>query len=433
MAGMKKRMMFAAFMALALLVSACGGAGGNGGGSGSGTQNQETSAKPGEKISLTLMITAKDNQASIEVEPLVLEHFKDKYDITSKTWEGPNAEKTIKTTIAANNPIDLAQFWPNYMATFVNADMALDLTPYLDANDGEWRKTFTEGALDVGTYNGKVYNVPFASVYPMIVANQDILDQAGVKLPDGILQWDEFMAICEQIQSKTGIWPLGLRSELASWVPRNNLLTNWPDKEQAMEFALGNVSFEDPRVVEAFEASKELYENYIYPGQGALSATTEEVYVAFKQGKVAMMAEVNVLAKDAIRQTEVENVTIGSWPVMGLPILLGGSDGYMIPANAKHPEASVEIMKFLTSPEVLQKRVDLGVPVAVKGVHSDDPNYPLYSKDAGMITSDEVINVDPRIFEIIVNKMPANYIFNGPASLDELEKIRLEALKSADK
>ncbi|MBB6732094.1 ABC transporter substrate-binding protein [Cohnella zeiphila] len=441
MAGTKKVVYAAMLVMLCLVVSACG-SGGNGknagassGGSASPSASGSTSpsqtkeaapeqTKPGEKIKMTLMITSADNPASKEIEGVVAEHFKDKYDITFKPWDGNNAEKTIKTTIAANNPIDLTQYWPTQMETFVNADMALDLTPYLDANGGEWRNSFLDRVIESGTYNGKVYALPFSAVYPMLIANQDILDKAGVKLPDGPQSWDDFMAMLGRIQEKTGVWPIGINKDWAAWVPRNNLITIWPDDARMTAFATGKTPFTDPLVVEAFEASKELYDKYVYPGKGALTTTLDQVNIAFKQGKIAIKADVNTNAAQSIKDSGLTNISIGSWPTKGLNYVLGGSDGYFIPANAKHPEASIEIMKYLTSPEILQMRVDKGSPVTIKDVKSDDPNLALYSKDAGRIEPKEIINVAPQFMDIVNGKMPANYIFNGKSSLDELEKVR---------
>lgn len=435
--ALRARLSFAALAAaLILIVSACGGGGNGGGGEAAGNTAQNAgaaggsdaeaaaAAKPAEKIKMTLMITTADNEASKEIEAMVADHFADRYEITFKPWDIGNAEKTIKTTIASNEPIDLAQYWPTQMETFVNSDMALDLTPYLDENGGEWRSSFLDKVIESGTYDGKVYAVPYSAVYPMLVANQDILDQAGVTLPEGALTWDQFMDMCAQIKDKTGVWPIGINKEWAAWVPRNNLITIWPDETKMAAFAKGEVPFSDPLVVEAFEASKQLYDQYVYPGKGALSSTLDQINIAFKQGKIAIKADVNTLAANSAKESGLKNITIGSWPTKGLNYVLGGSDGYMIPANAKHPEASIAIMKYLTSTEVLQVRVDKGAPVTIKGIQSDDPNFALYSKDAGLIQPKEIINVSPQFMDIMNAKMPANYIFNGKASLDELEKIR---------
>lgn len=435
----KKMTLFSALLvSAALFVTACGGGSGSDSGkepSASGktaptASNAGPSAEPAEKIKLTLMIASADDPVAKSTEQRVAEHFADKYEITFKQWD-LNAEKTIKTSIASGEPIDLAMYWPNRIDSFQNANMALDLTPYLEENNGEWKDVFLEGSLGAGTLNGKVYAVPYAAVYPMLEVNQDILDQAGVTLPADDLTWDEFMKALETIKAKTGITPFGLYKDWSGWVPLNNLITVWPDDAKRTEFAEGKISFQDPLAIQAFDASKELYDNeLVYPGKGALSATLEQVNIAFKTGKIAIKANVNHLAAASVKESGLKNVRIVSWPHMGtLNYVLGGSNGYMIPANVEHPEASVEVLKYLTSAEVLQQQVDAGQPVTIKGVKSEDPNFALYAKDVAKIQSKDIAALSSKMTEVFQTKMPANYIFNGRSSLEELEKIRLEAIQ----
>ena len=70
-------------------------------------------------------------------------------------------------------------YWPNQMNSFTSVDLATDLTEYMD---DEWKAQFTdESILEIGTYDGKLYNVPYSSVYPLIIANTDVTDAAGVR------------------------------------------------------------------------------------------------------------------------------------------------------------------------------------------------------------------------------------------------------------
>lgn len=407
---------------LALFVSACGG--------GSSSPSGVSDGAANEKTKLTLMIAWPDDSNGKVEEELVAKHFADKYDITFKTVDN-NIQKTIKTTIASGEPVDLAFYWPNQMETFVNADMALDLTPYLEANNSEWKNTFIDGILDGATYDGKIYAVPNQSVYPLMEVNKDILEQAGVTLSDQPT-WDEFKQALVTIKEKTGITPLGLQKDWASWPVRELLHSVWPDDAKLQEWSKGQIPFTDPNVVKVFDEVKELYDKeLIYPGKGALTTTLDQVNVAFKAGKIAIKADTNLLAAKSVKDSGLKNIQIISWPQIGSNTkVMGGSNGYMIPANAKHPEASVEVLKYLTSVEVLQHRANAGSPVTVKGVTSTDPNYELYNRDAGnFYSAKEILTLSPKLDDYIANKMPANYIFNGMDSLKELDTLRLEAIQ----
>jgi raffinose/stachyose/melibiose transport system substrate-binding protein len=414
-----KTMALSVIASLALFVSACGGQ----------SATTPDAAKPAEnkKTKLTLMIAWPGDEIGKKEEEMVAKRFADKYDITFKPVVDP--EKTIKTTIASGEPVDLAFYWQGSMDTFVNANMALDLTPYLDANGGEWKNTFIEGTLGKGVYNGKTYAVPITPVYFMMLANKDLLAKAGVSLSDQPT-WDEFTKALATVKEKLGITPFG--SSWVDWMHRGLLFSAWPDDTKLQQWTKGEIPFTDPTAVKAFDETKAIYDKeYVYPGKGALTVTQDQVLTAFKSEKIAIMAYINFQASKAVKDSGVKNVQVLSWPHMGSRTKVpGDANGYMIPANVKHPEASIEILKYLTSQEVAQFRVDNGAPVSVKGTKAADPNVALYGKDAGnLYLEKEITALSPKISEYLTTKMPANYIFDSKRTLEDLEKLRLEAIQ----
>lgn len=386
----------------------------------------------GEKLELVIMIKSPEDKWMDDYCAKIAEHFP-QYNLVFKDWISATAEKDIKTLIASGNPCDVAMYWPNYMTTFVSAGMAYDLTPALEANDGEWMKNFTEGTLDIGKYDGKYYNVAYSPVYPVVVANGDLLAEAGVTFADPTnVTWEEFIANCQALKDglPEGAFPFVLQNDLSCWTVRNGLLSCWDDMDEVKSFCAGEISFTDERVARVMEESKDLFENYCYPGPGSLTVKFDEAASALQQGKVAMMGTVNTLASEIITTAGIENPVLLTWPMQGpTSILLGGCDGWFIPANAKHPEASIEVLKYMSSPEAMQIMVDGGKPVTALGTQSSDPNFDLYSRDTALVTSVEVINLSSEIFDIVVNKLPAEYVYNGAAVIDELEQYRLEAIQ----
>ena len=384
-----------------------------------------------EKTKLTIMIVSGDDPiGQLELEALQA-HFADKYEIESKPWALQDAKQIIMTTAAAGDALDLVMYLPQSMKSFVDAGLALDLTPYLDENNGEWRNSFSEGALGVGTYDGKVYNVPYAAVFPMLLVNRDITDSLGIEFPQTGLLWDDFIEACKKIKDNSEVWPFVTSKDWAPWVTRNNLLNVWDDPVKSAEFAAGQISFNDPMVTKAFDGDEELFNNYTYPGAGATSLTLEQATIAFNEGKAAIRASINTMVAGDIKNSGLNNLQIVAWPRMGTGgcnLNLGGANGYFIPSNAKNIEASIELIKYLTSPELLQIRVDNGSPVAVTGVVSDDPNFPLYSLDAGNICAGEIGSISPELDTIIGLKCPAYFMDDRESAVAELEELRLEAI-----
>ncbi len=384
-----------------------------------------------EKIELVAVIKNNDMACYPEYIAKVKEMLP-QYEIIDKDSGGAlNMEKTIKTMIASGNPCDLALYWPNQMQTFVSSNMAMDLTPYLEADGGAWKNRWIEGSLDIGTFGGKVYNVPYETIYPMIIANKQILDKAGVTLPAGTWSWKDFMEACKKIKENTDAFPVAVRSDWVSWFPRNALLNIWNDNAELEKFNKGEISILEPRVVTAFDEIKYMFDNnYAYPGDGAVMAQPEEIDSAFKAGRIAMKADVNAFAAATIKNTGITDVAILSFPTQGpLDNVLGGCSGYFIPANAKNPDASIELLKTLTSPEVQQIAVTNGSVTPIQGVTSSDPNMKYYAQDTERVYPTEIMALSPQINDMLNSKMPAEYLYNGMKALEDLENLRLEAIK----
>ena len=121
------------------------------------------------------------------------------------------------------------------METFISSDMALDLTPYMD---DEWKSIFTENALDIGTYGGKLFCLPITTVYPDIDVNVDIFEEAGVEVK-GALDLDEFVAACEKIKQNTDVFPFAICDTRVGWFQRNAFCRYGIRKEELEAFNRG--------------------------------------------------------------------------------------------------------------------------------------------------------------------------------------------------
>lgn len=125
-----------------------------------------------ENVDLTVMIDETTVLYYRDmVEELRLEFSE--YGIHSIEWSLPEVEKTVKTAMARKESIEVVKWFPNQMENFISSSAAMDLTPYMD---GEWKNIWEDGALDIGTYDGKVYCLPSVVVYPVLEVNEEILE-----------------------------------------------------------------------------------------------------------------------------------------------------------------------------------------------------------------------------------------------------------------
>jgi ABC-type glycerol-3-phosphate transport system substrate-binding protein len=381
-----------------------------------------------EKTEMVLMIETSSRALMRErIVPMIKEKFPE-VNFVSKVRDDAQVEKNVKTAFIAGESIDIVTFWPHQMRVFTEGNMALDLTPYLK-NDTAWQGQWMDGALESGNIDGKYVNVPYSTSYPLFQINKEIAEKAGVVIKDR-WTWEEFLEACQKIKANTDAFPVGVNSTWGCWFIRNGFMQIWDNETELASFSRGEIPFTDPRVKKVFDNVKALYDNnYMYPGEGALTATNDQILSAFARGKIAILANVNGNAGKAIRETVAGafEVAVMSWPNMGKPEMyhiLGGNEGYFVSANTKNPDKAVEVLKFVTSPEVFQLWADDGKIVPVKGIQSSDPDYALYARDSHAVYPVEVVQFSSEINDYIIYNTPANYVLYGETSLTELEDIR---------
>ncbi|SFT06642.1 ABC transporter substrate-binding protein [Paenibacillus sp. BC26] len=427
----------AALLTASLLLSACGSNGGNEGnasstGNTSGESNAASSNQPAEKQKITFYGKIVEYTSG---EPMVAElqkQLQDKFEIEPIQVDWGNLEKVIKTGIASGSPADVYTYWPGAMKTFVDANQALDLTPYLEANGGEWKNTFNQTLLDMGKFNGKYYNVPLDSNFSVVYVNKDLFDKAGVAVPSN-WSWDEFLTASQAIKDKTGVFPFGISKDLQSWLFRNGMLSLGKDAGKLEDLSAGNVPATDPILVKPLQNIKDLYDKDLwYPHQGAVTISRDEVKSAFYQGKVAMLAEVSANAKDIITNSKTFTAVAVEWPHMGQGnVFLGGADGLFIPANAPNKDAAVEVLKAYLGEAVQKINADMGYATANAKLEITDPLIKSIAAMATNIYPGELINLSPKITDYINNQIIPDYVLGGQSEqqvLGKMDELRKEAI-----
>lgn len=388
-----------------------------------------------EKQDLVIMIT-NPGEVNNAVEERLKEKMGDKYNIITKTWDSASVEQTVKTAAAAGEQLDLVQYWPNQMNSFTSVGLATDLTDYMD---DEWKEGFEEGTLDMGTYDGKLYNVPYKTVYPTMIADLSVTREAGIddsEIKDQ-MTWDEFLDICRRIQENTDKSGAAVQTEYACWLVRNAVMQTWDTDEELDKWNAGEVSFKDPKIVAAFDKIKDVFdEGLFYPGEGALAVTQDQIYGAMSAHKIGFALFPTTMVKAAIDSTGLTDYKVCDYPAMGsnpTNPLLGGCDGYFVPTCAKNIDGAIEAMKYLTGEEINTFRAENGQVTTGKVAEDADIDQDFMtsiSRCSSQIYPTEIINIDAELSDYMQNQMPANYIYSGESSLDELEALRVAATEN---
>ena len=443
---MKKiRLLCVATLLVAMLLSACG----------QKTATDDTTANPGESQTETTDDAAEPSTGeettgeAVDIDfygkiveytagPAACEKLQElldgQYNIEALQVDWANLDTVIRTGISSGEPCDIYQYWPQNLRALVDSGMVLDLTPYIEA-DAEFQAMVPESALNAGKYDGKYYGIPFISNYSVMIANKDILDANGIEVPTE-WGWDEFNEVCQQLKD-AGLFPVGQNTDnqQGNWYFRNGMLSLAASDGTLEDLASGQIACTDELFTTVFENVKALYDNgYMYPGEGAVTITLDEVKAAFMQGKIAFMGETSANVNTTIQSAKEAgvNAVVIPWPAMGeVNAVLGGFDGLFIPSNAKDPQASFEVIKAYLSEDVQKLYADSGMSIVNPNVEITDESVKKLVEMSESVQTTEFMTLDAKINDYLTNEALAELVLGGgvEATQQALESLRQAAVQ----
>jgi raffinose/stachyose/melibiose transport system substrate-binding protein len=278
----------------------------------------------------------------------------------------------LTTVMQSGEPPDIFQSWGGgVMNEYATAGLLRDITPELDANGGEWRNTIAPGALGVYSYKDKNYGVPWDMGMIGWWYNKALFKQAGIENPP--TTWAELLEDVKKLKD-AGITPIALGGGdkwpgMHMWA---YLVTRLGGKENFEGALLRTGSFTDEPFVEAGKKLEELMA--LEPFQdGFLGATYGDQATAMGNSKAAMEL-MGQWAPAVQKDNSVDKKGIGDnlgwfpFPAVeggkGDPgDAVGGGNGFAVGKNA--PDAAVDFVKFLISPENQKRLAEINVAIPV--------------------------------------------------------------------
>ncbi len=367
-------------------------------------------ADSGEKISLKFYGKCIEYTSGPMMTDAMEAALADKYDIESIQIDWGNWDTVVRTGLAGNEPCDVYQIASN---NFVNyADMAEDLTPYLDANP-EFKACFSQATLDACSVDGKIVALPWESNFTVIIGNKEALEAAGVEIPDA-WTYTEFMAACETIKA-TGAFPFANATDLnrSDWIFRNAVLSEAKTAGTGADFAAGTLAWDSQEVANALTNVKALYDNgYMYPGEGAVTVKNDEVKAAFYQGEVLMMAEIAAGAAQTVAGITDFTPVLIPWPSSADEgAILGSMNCLFIPANSNNKDAAFEAMMTFLGTDIQAIHAAEGYIPANANVTLDDPFVLDVIAQASTLASEPAYSAER--YDYITNSLLADLVLNG--------------------
>lgn len=359
------------------------------------------------------------------------------YEIAPIQVDWANLSTVISTGIASGEPCDVYAYWPAAMKQFVDAGQALDLTPYLDANNGEWRKQFNPSVLGLGTYDGKVYNIPYGTSFGCMFVNQTVMNKVGLEVKRN-WTYDEFMTAMRTLKEKAG-----MKTPFAVEMGQTPTMFGFMFRGKASEtnnldaLGMAKYAFNSAEATEALEAYKVLYDSGLWYGghDGGLSVSRDEVTSAFVRGEVGAIVESAAVYGTLVEQCDFEVGVVLIPNLLKDPskaAVMGFGDGLFVPVNCANPEGAVEAIKAFTSAEVQKVHAESGFLITNITVDIENPQVAeLVDLMNSGFDSRDYANVSPKFLDFESKRLIPDVFLNGkpiPDALNEYEALRLEVM-----
>jgi multiple sugar transport system substrate-binding protein len=264
-----------------------------------------------------------------------------KFRATYENYEdGTNT--ILRESVAGDLP-DVTFQGLNRQAMLVEKGIAKSLEPFIAAEADFAKDGYHEAMLELGTFNGEVYGLPYSISLPVGYYNMDALRKAGItELPT---TWDEVIENCHKLMEagyKTPMW--GGWSVTGNWFFQALM---WSQGEPILKD--GKVNFDGEAGLAALEQMKSLFRECDMPNLSAGDAG-----VPFNSGEVAMYFW-STSAVGAIERAKGDfELKTGKYPGMGQPPmgLPAGGNSVMMVSTSEDPaevEAAWKFVKFATS------------------------------------------------------------------------------------
>lgn len=108
----------------------------------------------------------------------------------------------LSAAAASNDMPDMAMLQGAYYQQYVDGDLLVDLTPYVESGALDLSNV-SEEILAATTIDGKLYGICAGMNAPSLIYNKTLLDEAGITIEDN-MNLDQFAEKCAEIYEKTG-------------------------------------------------------------------------------------------------------------------------------------------------------------------------------------------------------------------------------------
>ncbi|MCU1432489.1 MAG: ugpB [Actinotalea sp.] len=271
---------------------------------------------------------------------------------------GTSFTQKLGAAVASDSGPDLVSLNLVYAPYFAEAGQLLDVTDR--AEDLGYLEDLNASERELGTWDGKLYALPFTGDASALFYNKDLFEQAGLDPDAPPTTWAEMKSAAEAITalgddnygyyfpgSGSG-WNLFTFTPYI-WASGGDVLTGEGAEQQA--------TLDTPEVAGALGFYRDLWESGVIPDSAQTDDGTQ-ILSLFAGGKVGM------LANGAFAYSELTSnypdVDFGITPIPGPDggsASFAGGDTLAITENSANPDAAWEFIAWATSQEAQEQYI----------------------------------------------------------------------------
>ncbi|MGI6083023.1 MAG: ABC transporter substrate-binding protein [Limnochordia bacterium] len=309
---------------------------------------------------VTVTIIAETRDASFKWQTEMIQKFEAAHpnitvDIVSTAGSGLGPK--MQTMLAGGAPLDIGFHDPYFVVDWGKQGLLEDLTPFV-TRERQYRDWYP-AALDLYRTRNALYGLPQDLQLAGIFYNKDHYEEAGLPFPKASWTYEDLRTNAinlKRVETDGTVSRHGFKIPTSRnyipviWAHGGDLFDNWADPT---EF-IGNT----PQVRAAMAYLAELV------AMGAVQDKATHgrysVNVGLRQQVITMG-----MTNTVVMATGFQDITEFDWDVAPLPTGPAGrvpyinGIGWMLFSSSKCKDEAFELLRFLTSPEALQQRVEM--------------------------------------------------------------------------
>lgn len=249
----------------------------------------------------------------------------------------------------------------------------------MDLTGQEFLSSVEPSSLEMSTYNGKNWRLPYSlSCYGLYVRT-DIFEEQGLALPT---TWDELMDVCEKLTA-AGITPFALPDKTMVYQRMERMMSFMSeDDTEFKQIAAGELEAKDSKLLQNYANAALQIVNYMTPE--SLGAEYTESYQQLIAGQAAMTINGGwslTTLKDYDPDIKVALIPMPNPTGEESKVVVSIDTNFCISSSTKHPEECLKFFEYLAQPEVAQVYADKeGSPCVINGVTVSTPELSVISE-----------------------------------------------------